>query len=125
MTQYRIVFHHKISPTCVCHHSRGGHRRLKPASEAKFPGDAVWGEGECVSSATCRCTEYVLGDYEFKELPAEIVDHGDRKQLERALQQAGALHSRLDSVRREPGKVVCFPKNSIWHSLVIETGAAS
>ena len=111
---YAVRFIHKISQVCRCGHGRYGHHDLHPVH------GSMHGHGPC-GTFGCECTEYETETGERRALPADVVDHGDVREVTRALREARLLpcRGRLDSIRREVGQLVCFPLAHTCHSIII------
>jgi hypothetical protein len=113
--KYSLRFVHKVSQICACNCPQYGHRRMLPAAEAKHPGHAKWGEGSCTS---CDCQEYTPKTQEV-ELPEALPT--DRLVMGQLLRDTGLWTGSLRAIRHEAnGRVVCFPRTSSWHSIILE-----
>lgn len=135
MAKYLVRYVHNVTQICRCGCTQYSHRR--PRTEADPPaylGDVkrdspVWGQGACSSA---RCAAVPVGDYdgttpclEFQHQTQEMeVDlFADNHLTEREALIAAKVISydtKVIEVRRDPGgKVVVFPKNSVWHSIIM------
>ena len=110
--RYRLCFVHKISQVCKCGRPKYDHSRMPRADEKhRYPhkGQRVYGEGPLVRfhDGVQTCAGY--------EIATEVI-HLDPSQVASTAQNL--CMSKCDVRSEAGGKIVCFPRSGIWHSLI-------
>lgn len=118
--RYAVRYIHKISQTCSCGHPQYGHAADQPDDKLH---PQKWGEGKCRSSATCACLnfEHPHTNFELTLPEGNLAARKELLALAKELRRAGVLGrgARLQSARQEKTKTICWPKDSIWHSIIM------
>lgn len=109
---YRLRFVHKITQLCKCGRTQYEHSREPREDEkSRYPhkGQRVYGEGPFVRfhDGVQTCADY--------EPATELIDIDVAHIDEHAKRLSG---SKCDVRREADGKIVCFPRSGIWHSLI-------
>lgn len=114
--KYSVRYVHKVTQTCSCKHVEGSHYSY--VADAKAPNGLQWTRGKC-TVRDCRCEGYEP-DVEHHDLPDGVP--GDRNAVTKILCEHRLLSGgqKLQEVRRNnAGQVVCFLKNSTFHSIIL------
>lgn len=113
MRKYRVHYTHKIATTnCHCGHGKYSHHDLSER-----------GRGPCPMPG-CDCLDYEPGEHDdvAKELPSSVVTTGTDRDVAAMLREAKILGrgERLDYMRREGDRLLCFPRAGTMHCVAIE-----
>lgn len=109
---YRLRYVHKVSQRCKCGRPQYDHSR-EPREDEKsrypYPNQRVYGDGPFVRfhDRVQTCDGY--------EPESELVDL-DVTQIENEAKRMSG--SKCDVRHEADGKIVCFPRKGIWHSLI-------
>jgi len=105
--RFTLRFVHKVSQVCKCGRSQYDHSIPHP--KPLYPGHRQYGEGPYVRfhDGVQTCAGY----------------EPETEQIDLDVSQIGTIAKRLAGakcdIRREAnGRIVCFPRSGIWHSLI-------
>lgn len=109
---YRLRYVHKVTQLCKCGRAQYDHSREPRADEKRlypYKNQRVYGDGPFVRfhDGVQTCAGY--------EPATELVDLDVTQIASVAHRLSG---SNCDVRREEDGKIVCFPRSGIWHSLI-------
>lgn len=110
--KFTLRYVHKVSQRCKCGRTQYDHSR-EPRDDEKarypYPGQRVYGDGPYVRfhDGVQTCAGYE------PETESIYCDAADVEILAKKL--AGG---KCDVRRESDGRIVCFPRRGIWHSLI-------